>query len=159
MIDHHVMWRYHLNLIQFLQTLRQNHLLPNLLISKSFEGFSLAWKQKGFLFLDFLLFGSNNTGKMRIKPFHSHFYRLCTLKWIIYGGLSHQKCRLSNSNRIRFCAFFKLRFKLAFLFQLLFILAFFTHNFSLNLFFPSLISFEKGTFYAVLVRQRFSFCD
>ena len=43
MVDHHVMWRYHLDLIQFLQTLRQNHLLRNLLISKSLEGFSLAW--------------------------------------------------------------------------------------------------------------------
>ena len=159
MIDHHVMRRYHLNLIQFLQTLRQNHLLRNLLISKSLEGFSLAWKQKGFLFLDFLLFCSNNTSKMRIKPFYSNFNRLCTLKWIIYGGLSHQKCRLSNSNRIRFCAFSKLRSKFTFLFQLLFVFSFFTHNFSLNLFFPSLISFKKGTFCAVLVCQRFPFCD
>ena len=159
MVDHHVMWRYHLDLIQFLQTLSQNHLLRNLLISKSLEGFSLAWQQKGFLFLDLLLFGGNNAGKMRIQPFYSNFYWLCTLKWIIYGGLSHQKCCFSNSNRIRFCAFSKLGSKLALLFQLLFIFSFFTHNFGLNLFFPSLISFEKGTFCAILVRQRFSFCN
>lgn len=148
----------HLYLIQFLQTLREKHLLGDLLISESFQRLFLTWQQKGFLLLYFLLLCRNDSSQVRIETFYCNFDWLCALKWIIYGCLSHEMGCFTNTHRIRFGALFELGSKFALTFHLPLIFSLFTFNFSLYLLFPSLITLEKGTFLSILVRKGFAFC-